>query len=306
MGKPICYFCYEKRAFLKRYIEIFVLLLALLNVAAMAQEPVPDSLAPAGIIFNGVVQDSSFAPGEKLNVEILESGEAVQTTVGTPFSVILPEDTLWNVCVTNSDTSGAEKEKCYELVYSGTERSFSQTLGEAFVQDENALAGDSAGAVAGDSSGVILSEAQAESKDLAPDSSAAEGSDSAKQDVDVDALLAGGDNAKVTELKKVVVQLRRRPKRKPGESVVSAKSIKRMPSLAEADVIKSIQALPGVVASSDFSSKIYVRGGAADQNLFLFDNAVVYSPVHFFGLFSTFLVEGIDDVQFYKSGFPAQ
>ena len=127
-----------------------------------------------------------------------------------------------------------------------------------------------------------------------------------KSPPDVDALLASGDNAKVTELKKVVVQLRRRPKRKPGESVVSAKSIKRMPSLAEADVIKSIQALPGVVASSDFSSKIYVRGGAADQNLFLFDNAVVYSPVHFFGLFSTFLVEGIDDVQFYKSGFPAQ
>ena len=132
MGKPICYFCYEKRAFLKRYIEIFVLLLAMLNVAAMAQEPVPDSLAPQGITFNGIVQDSSFAPGEKLNVEILESGEAVQTTVGTPFSVILPEDTLWNVCVTNSDTSGAEKEKCYELVYSGTERSFSQTLGEGF------------------------------------------------------------------------------------------------------------------------------------------------------------------------------
>ncbi|WP_407451780.1 TonB-dependent receptor plug domain-containing protein [Fibrobacter sp.] len=268
----------------------------------MAQEPVPDSLAPQGITFNGIVQDSSFAVGEKLNVEILESGEALQTTVGTPFSIVLPEDTLWNVCVTNSDTAGAEKEKCYELKYIGAERSFSQALGEAFAEPDSIVEG----AVPQDSSAVILSEAQAESKDLAPDSSAAEGSDSTKQDVDVDALLAGGDNAKVTELKKVVVQLRRRPKRKPGESVVSAKSIKRMPSLAEADVIKSIQALPGVVASSDFSSKIYVRGGAADQNLFLFDNAVVYSPVHFFGLFSTFLVEGIDDVQFYKSGFPAQ
>lgn len=274
----------------------------MLSVAAVAQEPVPDSLAPQGITFNGIVQDSSFAPGEKLNVEILESGEALQTTVGTPFSVVLPEDTLWNVCVTNSDTAGAEKEKCYELKYIGAERSFSQALGEAFAEPDSIVEG----AVPKDSSAVILSEAQAESKDLAPDSSAAEGSDSTKQDVDVDALLAGGDNAKVTELKKVVVQLRRRPKRKPGESVVSAKSIKRMPSLAEADVIKSIQALPGVVASSDFSSKIYVRGGAADQNLFLFDNAVVYSPVHFFGLFSTFLVEGIDDVQFYKSGFPAQ
>lgn len=279
----------------------------MLSVAAVAQEPVPDSLAPQGITFNGIVQDSSFAPGEKLNVEILESGEALQTTVGTPFSIVLPEDTLWNVCVTNSDTAGAEKEKCYELKYIGAERSFSQALGEAFAEPDSIVEGESLPlAAAADTASATPSSgtvAPQRPDSLAKDTLA---QDSANKDVNVDALLAGGDNAKVTELKKVVVQLRRRPKRKPGESVVSAKSIKRMPSLAEADVIKSIQALPGVVASSDFSSKIYVRGGAADQNLFLFDNAVVYSPVHFFGLFSTFLVEGIDDVQFYKSGFPAQ
>ena len=290
-------------------------------IAAMAQETAsdslaPDSLAPKGIVFNGVVLDSSFAADEKLNVEILESGEALQTTVGKSFSVVLPEDTLWNICVTNSDTAGAEKEKCYELKYIGAERAFSQALGEAFVEDEKkegdghplAAAVDTASATPSsgdtpqrpDSTNVIARNGSDEAI------SSSDSSDSTKHDVDVDALLAAGDNAKVTELKKVVVQLRRRPKRKPGESVVSAKSIKRMPGLAEADVIKSIQALPGVVASSDFSSKIYVRGGAADQNLFLFDNAVVYSPVHFFGLFSTFLVEGIDDVQFYKSGFPAQ
>ena len=259
-----------------------------------------DSAKVVGIVFNGVVQDSSFAAGEKLNVEILESGEALQTTVGAPFSVVLPEDTLWNICVTNSDTAGAEKEKCYELKYVGVEGSFSQTLGEAFAEDAvDSIAPDGRSrmtsvkdaALEPDSTSVIQ-------KDPDPNASAS--------DMDVDSLLAAGENTKVTELKKVVVQLRKRPKRKPGESVVSAKSIKRMPSLAEADVIKSIQALPGVVASSDFSSKIYVRGGAADQNLFLFDNAVVYSPVHFFGLFSTFLVEGIDDVKFYKSGFPAQ
>jgi len=282
---------------------IFFLLTLMAASLALAQEPgdtTADSAKVQGIVFNGVVQDSSFAPGEKLNVEILESGEALQTTVGTPFSVILPEDTLWNICVTNSDTAGAEKEKCYELKYIGAEGAFSQTLGEAFVTGEGEslpLAPDS-------------SSFRPPSRNLA-DSSATPSSGATPQrpdsgDVNVDELLAGGDNAKVTELKKVVVQLRRRPKRSPGESVVSAKSIKRMPSLAEADVIKSIQALPGVVASSDFSSKIYVRGGAADQNLFLFDNAVVYSPVHFFGLFSTFLVEGIDDVKFYKSGFPAQ
>lgn len=284
----------------------------------MAQETASDSfaldtLAPKGIVFNGVVLDSSFAADEKLNVEILESGEALQTTVGTPFSVVLPEDTLWNVCVTNSDTAGAEKEKCYELKYIGAERQFSQALGEAFVDDASmdsvapaGLQNDGSNAVSHDSASVIAQDGHPGAQRRDPEQSASDSSDSTKEDVNVAALLAEGDNSRVTELKKVVVQLRRRPKRKPGESVVSAKSIKRMPGLAEADVIKSIQALPGVVASSDFSSKIYVRGGAADQNLFLFDNAVVYSPVHFFGLFSTFLVEGIDDVQFYKSGFPAQ
>lgn len=300
---------------MKFQICIIVLLAA---IAAMAQETASvslalDTLAPKGIVFNGVVLDSSFAADEKLNVEILESGEALQTTVGTPFSVVLPEDTLWNVCVTNSDTAGAEKEKCYELKYIGAERQFSQALGEAFVDDASmdsvapaGLQNDGSNAVSHDSASVIAQDGHPGAQRRDPEQSASDSSDCTKEDVNVAALLAEGDNSRVTELKKVVVQLRRRPKRKPGESVVSAKSIKRMPGLAEADVIKSIQALPGVVASSDFSSKIYVRGGAADQNLFLFDNAVVYSPVHFFGLFSTFLVEGIDDVQFYKSGFPAQ
>ena len=299
-------------------VYLFIALIAALAVASFAQETAPDSLAsdslaPKGILFNGVVLDSSFAADEKLNVEILESGEALQTTVGTPFSIVLPEDTLWNICVTNSDTAGAEKEKCYELKYIGAERQFSQALGEAFVYDASmdsvapaGLQNDGSNAVSHDSASVIAQDGHPGAQRRDPEQSASDSSDSTKEDVNVDALLAAGDNSHVTELKKVVVQLRRRPKRKPGESVVSAKSIKRMPGLAEADVIKSIQALPGVVASSDFSSKIYVRGGAADQNLFLFDNAVVYSPVHFFGLFSTFLVEGIDDVQFYKSGFPAQ
>ena len=262
----------------------------MLKIVVFVSLAVAFAAAHESIIFNGIVQDDSFEVHEKLNVEILETGEALQTTVGTLFSVVLPADTLWNICVTNSDTSGAEKEKCYELLYFGNDSTFSKTLGPDEVTVDEVGSGTESG----------INSAQAESKDPVKSSS-----DSS--DVDVEKLLASGStNSKVTELKKVVVQLRRRPKRKPGESVVSAKSIKRMPGLAEADVIKSIQALPGVVASSDFSSKIYVRGGAADQNLFLFDNAVVYSPVHFFGLFSTFLVEGIDDVQFYKSGFPAQ
>ena len=132
---------------MKVWSYIFFLLTLLAASLAFAQgtagsaQSVPssataDSAKATGIVFNGVVQDSSFAPGEKLNVEILESGEALQTTVGTPFSVVLPEDTLWNICVTNSDTAGAEKEKCYELKYVGVERAFSQALGDGFVMGE--------------------------------------------------------------------------------------------------------------------------------------------------------------------------
>lgn len=287
---------------------VLLLLLALWPVCGYAQEASLEadssSLQGKFILYNGVVQDSSFAPGEKLNVEILETGEALQTTVGVPFQVKLPEDSLWNICVTNSDTSGAEKEKCFELEYHGADSVFSMALGDAFVNDSipshvELPSGADSSLPAGTSAPDSVPVPADSSKTVAQ-------AENESSDVNVDELLKEGNSAKVTELKKVVVQLRRRPKRKPGESVVSAKSIKRMPGLAEADVIRSIQALPGVVASSDFSTKIYVRGGAADQNLFLYDNAVVYSPTHFFGLFSTFLVEGIDDVQFYKSGFPAQ
>ena len=88
----------------------------MLRIIFFVSAVVAIAAARESIVFNGVVQDSSFAVGEKLNVEILETGEALQTTVGTPFSVVLPEDTLWNVCVTNSDTL-----QMSGTVYSGNE-----------------------------------------------------------------------------------------------------------------------------------------------------------------------------------------
>ena len=112
-----------------------IVLYILLFFAGMvsAQEHARTEALEKTILFYGMVQDSSFAPGEKLNVEILETGEAIQTVVGENFFVKLPEDTLWNVCVTNSDTSGAEKEKCYELVYHGQDSIFSIALGDSAV-----------------------------------------------------------------------------------------------------------------------------------------------------------------------------
>lgn len=101
----------------------------------------------------------------------------------------------------------------------------------------------------------------------------------------------------------VKVRAKRKALRASGRTRVTAKEIKRMPGLAEPDVIRAVQALPGVAATSDFSTKLYVRGSSSDQNLVLFDNAIVYSPMHFGGIFSTFLADAVGGMEFYKGGF---
>ncbi|MEA1972262.1 MAG: TonB-dependent receptor, partial [Candidatus Cloacimonadota bacterium] len=82
--------------------------------------------------------------------------------------------------------------------------------------------------------------------------------------------------------------------------------IKEISYIAEADVFRAVQTLPGVTPISDFSSGLYIRGGSADQNLLLLDEVDVYNPNHFGGLFSTFNTDAIQSVELYKGGFPAK
>lgn len=89
-------------------------------------------------------------------------------------------------------------------------------------------------------------------------------------------------------------------------STISARQLKTVPTLAEADVFRTLQLLPGVVSRSDFSSQLYVRGGSPDQNLVLLDGVSVYNPFHLFGLFSTFNPDAIKEVEFMTGGFPAE
>ena len=74
-------------------------------------------------------------------------------------------------------------------------------------------------------------------------------------------------------------------------------------ALGEVDIMRSFQLLPSVVASSDFSSALYVRGGAPDQNLILLDNVPVFNPFHLGGIFSTFEINSIESATFYAGGF---
>ncbi|MGE5681076.1 MAG: TonB-dependent receptor [Bacillota bacterium] len=87
---------------------------------------------------------------------------------------------------------------------------------------------------------------------------------------------------------------------------LSAKQINNVPKVVEADLLRSLQTLPGIQALSDFSSALYIRGGTPDQNLYLIDGTDVYNPEHAFGLFSTFNTNAIKKVELSKGGFSAE
>ncbi|MEX0997929.1 MAG: TonB-dependent receptor [Flavobacteriaceae bacterium] len=97
--------------------------------------------------------------------------------------------------------------------------------------------------------------------------------------------------------------------RKPQMSVnaLSINTIKRMPVvLGETDVIKSMLLLPGVTSAGEGASGFNVRGGGADQNLILLDEATLYNSSHLFGFFSVFNPDAIKDLKLYKGGIPAR
>ncbi len=82
--------------------------------------------------------------------------------------------------------------------------------------------------------------------------------------------------------------------------------IKKLPVfMGEADVMKTLQLMPGVQSGSEGSSGLYVRGGGPDQNLILLDGVPVYNADHLFGFFSVFNPDAISNVSLIKGGFPA-
>jgi len=88
---------------------------------------------------------------------------------------------------------------------------------------------------------------------------------------------------------------------------LTASSIKQIPVVfGEADVIKAITLLPGVSSGGEGAAGFNVRGGAADQNLILLDEATIFNSSHLFGLFSVFNPDAIKSLKLYKGGVPAK
>ncbi|MBJ6368989.1 TonB-dependent receptor [Snuella sedimenti] len=88
---------------------------------------------------------------------------------------------------------------------------------------------------------------------------------------------------------------------------ITSGTIKEIPVvLGESDIIKAITLLPGVTNAGEGSSGFNVRGGAADQNLILLDEATIYNASHLFGFFSVFNPDAIKDLKLFKGGIPAR
>ena len=92
-----------------------------------------------------------------------------------------------------------------------------------------------------------------------------------------------------------------------GMEKITPSLLKNIPTaMGEVDVLKMVQALPGVKTVGEASSGFNVRGGATDQNLMLLNGGTIYNPTHLFGFFTAFNSDMVSDVEIYKSSIPSQ
>ncbi len=127
-----------------------------------------------------------------------------------------------------------------------------------------------------------------------------------KNDLTIDVELASAEQ----QLEEVVITGERQDKNVSAAEMsvvkIEAKTIAQIPALfGETDVLRAIQLLPGVKPLAEGSTGFSVRGGSADQNLVLLDEAAVYNAGHLLGFFSVFNNDAIKDVKLYKGDIPA-
>lgn len=87
---------------------------------------------------------------------------------------------------------------------------------------------------------------------------------------------------------------------------MTPKKLEQLPNVGEKDIMRSFQLMPGISASNESSSGLYVRGGTPDQNLIVYDGFTIYHVDHLYGFYSAFNSNAIKDVQLYKGGFESR
>ena len=114
------------------------------------------------------------------------------------------------------------------------------------------------------------------------------------------------DVVELTEIEVTAEQIQRKSNIQPSKINLSPRMMKAAPALAEPDLFRTIQALPGVLTTSEFSTGLVIRGGNTDQNLILLDGVTVYNPSHLGGIFSNFIVDGVKEAELIKGAYNAE
>lgn len=114
------------------------------------------------------------------------------------------------------------------------------------------------------------------------------------------------DVVELTQIEVTAEQIQRKSNIQPSKINLSPRMMKAAPALAEPDLFRTIQALPGVLTTSEFSTGLVIRGGNTDQNLILLDGVTVYNPSHLGGIFSNFIVDGVKEAELIKGAYNAE
>ena len=110
----------------------------------------------------------------------------------------------------------------------------------------------------------------------------------------------------LTEIEVTAEKIKRKNNIQPSTVNLSPRMLRSAPALAEPDLFRTIQALPGVLTTSEFSTGLVIRGGNTDQNLILLDGVTVYNPSHLGGIFSNFIVDGVKEAELIKGAYNAE
>ncbi|GJQ21173.1 MAG: TonB-dependent receptor [Bacteroidia bacterium] len=89
----------------------------------------------------------------------------------------------------------------------------------------------------------------------------------------------------------------------PSVHFLERSELTTVPATSQPDVLQSLGILPGVVSTSDVSSKFHVRGGSGDQNLVLLDGIKIFNPFHALGLYSVFDPDIVRHVRVHTGSF---
>ncbi|WP_296705867.1 TonB-dependent receptor, partial [Algoriphagus sp.] len=91
-----------------------------------------------------------------------------------------------------------------------------------------------------------------------------------------------------------------------GVTKMNIDQIKLVPAfLGEADIFNVLQSMPGVTSVGEGSAGMNIRGGQADQNLILMNEALVLSNSHALGFLSSFNGDALQNFTLYKGTVPS-